>query len=286
MIRHGFSYHTPRSVNEAAILVGSLGQDAAILGGGTVLVQHMSLGHLQPKAIIDLQHLGLRGVQRDERGIVIGACTSYTDLERSALLRSELPLVATMADEITGGRQIRNQGTIGGSSCYAKPGSDVPACLAALRAHFRLVSTSGEREIPASNFFQGAFRTAVSADEFLSEIMIPALPQGTRFGYYKLKLCASSWPIVTASCLLFAGNSGAPEMVRICLGGASPVPLCIEREWRQDDSEPQITEVAEAAAAAIFDEWQDELAGPGYRRAIAAPVATRAIRAALMRVPE
>jgi hypothetical protein len=37
--------------------------------------------------------------------------------------------------------------------------------------------------------------------------------------------------------------------------------------------------VAEAATRSIVDEWSDEFAGPGYRRAVAGAIAVRALRA-------
>jgi len=135
--------------------------------------------------------------------------------------------------------------------------------------------------VEADEFFQGAFQTARTKQELLTELRIPIPPKGTRWGYHKLKFCTSSWPIVTASCLITPGAEGGPTRVRVALGGASPAPVVIELEWASEDIS-KFEAVANAAAAAI-EEWTDELAGPGYRRAVAAVVAGRAIRAAVAR---
>ena len=41
----------------------------------------------------------------------------------------------------------------------------------------------------------------------------------------------------------------------------------------------RIAALAKEAGAAIATEWTDELAGPGYRRAVAGTMAARALRA-------
>src|SRR5438034_798571 len=121
-----------------------------------------------------------------------------------------------MAIGITGGGQIQNRGTVGGSACYAFPSSDVPAALVALGATLRLASAGGRREAAAADFFTGAFGADVRPGEVLAEIRIPAPPAGARQGYYKFKLCESSWPIATAACVL--GGDGASTLA---LGGVS-----------------------------------------------------------------
>src|SRR5437899_7122415 len=103
MIDKNFQYHAPKSADEAAGILSRLGSDAVKLSGGTVVVQHMTLGHLQPKAVVDLRHIASSKLRRDGRAIVISATASYTDLERSTIVQSELPLLAAMAREITGG---------------------------------------------------------------------------------------------------------------------------------------------------------------------------------------
>jgi len=280
MIGKNFQYHAPKSADEAASILSCLGSDAVKLSGGTVVVQHMTLGHLQPKAVVDLRHIGSSKVRREGHAIVISARASYTDLERSTIVQSELPLLAAMACEITGGRQIRNQGTLGGSSCYANPASDAPGCLAVLGASFRAVSHRGQREISVSEFFRGAFQNALAPDEFLSEIVITPPPAGTSFGYYKLKFCTSSWPIVTASCLILPEKAGSSAALRVCIGGASPVPICFELPRSKTSGDDETSQLGRHAAAAVTEEWIDELAGVGYRRSVAASVVARAIRAA------
>ena len=143
--------------------------------------------------------------------------------------------------------------------------------LAALGAAFRLASVRGERLVPAERFFRGAFETDRAPDEMLTAMVLPAQAPG-RHAYLKLKHAASSWPILTASCLAAEGG------VRLCLGAAAPVPLLLEWPASAPPDPAHIETMAAEAAAAITTEWADELAGPGYRRTVAGTIAARALR--------
>ena len=60
--------------------------------------------------------------------------------------------------------QVRNRGTIGGAIAHADPAADVPALLLALEADVVARSSGrGERVIPITEFFEGAFTTALAA---------------------------------------------------------------------------------------------------------------------------
>jgi len=231
------------------------------------------LNHADPALVLDLSLLRLHQVHERSDTIVIGAGVTYAELEASTVVRTRLPLLAAMVMEVTGGPGLWNLATLGGSACRANPASDGPGCLVALDAQLRLVSARGSRDVPAARFYRGAYKTERAADEILTEIVMQAPPGPRRTTYLKLKHAASSWPIVTASCLM------ASETIRLCLGGAAPVPLLMEWPCCDPVAADRVAAMARGAAAAITTEWTDELAGPGYRRAVAETMAARAIRA-------
>lgn len=283
MIAWPFAYEAPRALDAAAAVLASAAGKAAVLGGGTVLVSNMTAGSVRPEVIVDLRNLALDRVDETDQHILVGARTTYRDLRRSPIIRAELPLLALMAAQVTGGAQIQNQGTIGGSACYANPTSDVPGCLLALQARLRLVSAAGVRDVAAAEFFVDAFQTAARPDEFLSHLVLPRIPGGARVSYQKLKSCTGSWPIVTASCVITPAE-GEEARVRVAIGGASPVPVVAEASVDarlRPMPETEIRRLGEIAAGTIVEEWADELAATGYRRSVAAPVASRAISSAL-----
>jgi CO/xanthine dehydrogenase FAD-binding subunit len=246
--------------------------DAVVVGGGTMVVPDMTHGRTRPAAVVDLGRAGLGGITRGDGAWVVGAMCTYTDLERSAV-----PLLATVARGITGGPQIRNRGTAGGSASYANPSSDVPAVLVALEARLRLVRVDGVREVPAAEFFLGAFRTAREPDEVLTAVAVPDPPGAA--GYVKFKLVEGSWPIVTAATV--AGPS-----LRVVLGGAAavPVPLTLDRPssgttdpaWREHVRAEVGRGLADAGGP-----WDDVLAPGHYRARIAPVIAARSVADAL-----
>lgn len=260
MIPHRFGLHLPASLAEATGLAAHYGSDARPLTGGTVLLPEMSRGAARPAAVIDLTRCGLAGIARRDGLVTIGAATTYRQLER------EPGLLGTFARHVTGGAQIRNRGTVGGSAAWANPSSDAPAVLLVLEAVMVLASPAGERRVPAAQFFTGPFRTALQPGELLAAIEIPE-PAGTQHGYSKLKFGESSWPIVTAAALIRPDGR-----LRVAIGGAFPVPVAVEAS----DSD----ELVSAVASATYEPWSDVLASGDYRRRVAAVVARRAVETA------
>jgi CO/xanthine dehydrogenase FAD-binding subunit len=192
----------------------------------------------------------------------------------------ELALLTEVAAGITGGPQIRNRGTVGGSASYANPSSDVPACLAVLGARLRLLSPSGTRVVPVADYFVGPFRTVRREDEVLVAIELPA--DGIRrTGYLKLKHSQSSWPIVTAAAVELGDGAW-----RVAIGGAADVPVSIEvdspdagtddRAWRQ-----HVRDAAGSGIQAAGGPWSDVLADGEYRLRVAPVVVARAMARAV-----
>lgn len=274
-----FAFHLPGDLAGVTGALAGADDGTVLLGGSTMVVPDITHGRVQPRTVIDLSRAGLAGISADDAGVTVGAMTTYTELcgDRGALV----PLLARVAGGITGGPQIRNRGTVGGSASYANPASDMPTCLVALGAKMRLVRDSGTREVPAEDFFLGAFRTVREPDEVLSAMIIPPLGEGAT-GYLKFKLAESSWPIVTAAALVAPG--GRPDVV---VGGATATParLAVDRPsattadpaWRAHVREV----VSGALDGAVGGAWTDVLADGAYRRRIAPVIATRAIAEAL-----
>ena len=256
------SYRRPRNIDEATTLLADATQTAVVLGGGTMVTPMLTRGEVRPSLIVDPRDLSLDAIVFAPDRIEIGARVTYADVLASAPLRDVLPLLVTVAQGITGGAQIRNQGTLGGSACLANPSSDVPAYLVATNAVLRLRGSGGVRMIAAEDFFVDALSTARRADELLTEIFVPR--SGRRFGYAKLKLAESSWPIATAVAA-FDDRSGAGT---ITLGGVHRRPLRVEIA--------AIDQIEEVVSMALDDPWDDVLASAEYRRQVAPVVARRA----------
>jgi carbon-monoxide dehydrogenase medium subunit len=269
MIKGSFEYHAPVSLDEAAELISSLEGETSVISGGTWVVPEMTHGVRTPKHVVDLRRAGLGGVTRENGSLVIGTTATYADvLDADGAVEAEA--LETMAAGVTGGAQIHNQGTLGGSACYANPGSDVPGALVGLDATLRLARGDTRRDLSAAEFFEDGFRTALEPGELLTAIVVPVT--SARSGYYKFKLSESSWPIATACCVVDADGS----VTRLALGGVSPTPVLVEAAVGAADPDA----VSETVYDTEFQPWSDALAAGSYRKMIAHVVARRAYLAA------
>ena len=264
MIKKHFSYHAPSSVTEAAELLAVGNGKTEVIGGGTWVVPEMTSGTRLPTRVVDLANTGLKRIEAGGDAVVIGAMVTYRDLIDSAVIASELPMLRTLAVGITGGSQIWNRGTIGGSACYANPNSDAPAALVALDATLRLRSVHGPREVSAADFFLDAFAVDVLPGELLEEIVINRGLGELCSGYYKFKLCEGSWPIVTGA---YAKDGGGE---RVVLGGVQATPVRVELR------DAGGVEIVAAVDAAVTRPRDDALASGGYKKSIAGVIARRA----------
>src|ERR1051326_5184820 len=149
-----------------------------------------------PDVLVDLQDLDeLRGIRDLGSGSVeIGAMTTYADLvrEEAAGARSILgEVAATIADA-----QVRNRGTVGGNVCSNDPTNHLPPLMVAVGARMTIAGASGEREVPAEEFFLGVYLTACGPGELLTRISIPA---GKKDGFAAVTLGADGTCICNAA---------------------------------------------------------------------------------------
>jgi CO/xanthine dehydrogenase FAD-binding subunit len=269
------AYVAPRTVAEAVAAAATPG--AAVVGGGTVLMPQRSRGELDPAVLVDLFGVTeLSRVTATPEAVLVGATVTYAALQRIA--EPAVPLLPRLCAGITGGPQIRAQGTLGGSACYANPASDVPTALVALRASMRLEGPSGSRSVPAAEFFRGPHLTDLHPGELLCGIDI-ARGAPARWGYVKLKASESSWPLLTAGARL----DPATGTVDVTVGGAAGVPVTVTLPWSGRDrvsTEDRLL-LDDRLTEAVDTWWEDVLADARYRRRVAAVVAARAVEAAI-----
>lgn len=272
---------SPGAAAEALLWARQRGGQSLVVGGGTLTVAMLAQGILNPTHIVDLGRANLDGIDVSSKLLSIGSMVSYQKLITSPEVAELLPLLHRMANGITGGIQIRNQGTLGGAACAARPFSDAPAVLVALGAHMRLISHRGTRIVPAGDFFKKAEATALAADEILLDMRFPLHNPGVRSsGYQKLKFAESSWPVVTAACLFTHGLLDVPAALEITIGGVGDTPLSVNLSSTSAD------ELNHAVIVRAVDEvvrnlpperrWSDLRAGTEYRAQVAGEIAFRA----------
>lgn len=279
MIPQSFEYSTPATLQEAFTLLER--NDAKLLAGGMSLIPLMKLRFAQPELVIDIARIpGLNGIEAAGGAIRIGAMATYHEIESSAVIRAQCPLLAETASHI-GDPQVRNRGTIGGSIAHADPAADYPATLLALEARFRLASAKGERTVAAEDFFQDAFTTALEPGEIVVEVQAPVEDSGEGYAYEKVAHPASGFAVVGVAVRL-RKSGGKITMARIGVTGLG------SHGFRAHNAERLLESGAdEAAAAAVVGEGVDAnsdlYASAEYRLHLARVHARRAIAAALAR---
>ncbi|MGJ4941765.1 FAD binding domain-containing protein [Bradyrhizobium sp. HKCCYLS1011] len=206
MIPGPFSYHRPDSVADAVKLLASLGDEARPLAGGHSLVPMMKLRLATPGHLIDLHGVGeLKFIRRDGSHIRIGAMTTQHELLASDEIGASLPILQEAASLIAD-PQVRYRGTLGGNVANGDPGNDMPALMMMLGASYKLEGPSGAREVAASDFYQGAYFTALEPGELLTEISIPVPPAGHGYAYEKLKRKVGDYATAAAAVVLTMAN--------------------------------------------------------------------------------
>src|SRR5215468_2570957 len=202
VIPAAFSYHRPKSVQEAVALLFELGENGRALAGGHSLIPMMKLRLASPGNLVDLAGIGeLKGVRANGNDIVIGAMATQQELIASDLLTDKIPLLRETSLQIAD-PQVRYLGTIGGNVANGDPGNDLPAVMIALGASYVLRGPKGERSVKAESFYSGPFTTALASDEILTEIRIPVPARGHGYAYQKMKRKVGDYAIAGAAVVL------------------------------------------------------------------------------------
>ncbi|MFG1955806.1 FAD binding domain-containing protein [Micromonospora sp. NPDC048830] len=272
MIRDDLRYHRPSTAEEALALLQEAGAEGVVIGGGTLVVPQMVRGERRARDVVDLRGLGIDKLTVHTDHVEIGAMVTYGTVLRAERLPGSSVLLQQLADVVTGGCQILNLGTLGGSAAHATPCSDVPAALVALGASMCAHGPDGPREIPAGEFFRDAHQTALGPGELLTGMRIPVTQAST--GYVKMKAASSGWPVVTASAVL--DDSAA----HVTVGAAQAVPVRVDVSAFRIDGGWDGTALAAAVRDAIEDPWHDSQAPAHYRKHIAGVLARRAVERA------
>jgi len=195
-----FSYKRASNLTEALSLLQQ-NPEAKLLAGGHSLIPAMKLRLAAPPMLIDISKVAeLRGIQREGEILVIGAMTTYRELETSELLKQHCPILP-QAVQVVGDPMVRAKGTIGGSLAHADPAADLPAVMLALEARIKVQGPDGARVLEAEQFFTGMFSTALQEGEILTEVHIPIRP-GARMAYAKFPHPASRYAVVGVAVVL------------------------------------------------------------------------------------
>jgi CO/xanthine dehydrogenase FAD-binding subunit len=268
----GYDLRVPGSLSEA---LGLLAREPGVwqpFAGGTDLMVLLEAGKLSHRRFLSLSKLAdLRGVEVSSNAVILGALTTYTEIQRDSVLQQEFPLLCKAAHE-TGSIATQNRGTLGGNIVNASPAADSPPALLVYDAEVELISARGVHWLPYSGFHTGYKKMQIASDELLRAIRLPR--RANRWKQYYRKVGTRKAQAISKVC--FAGaalvEDGTIRDIRIALGSMAPIVLrAVKTEGvlRGAKLSPGIVTMAKEALAREISPIDDIRSTARYRLRVA-----------------
>jgi xanthine dehydrogenase YagS FAD-binding subunit len=266
---------------------------------------------------------GLDQVKPVNSGVNVGGLITLDALSHHDLIRRQYTVLAEAAETVAT-PQLRNVGTLagnvcqrpwcwyfrngfpcyknGGNRCFSFGGenqfhaifgggpsyivhpSDTAVALLALDAKFRMIGPSGERIVPAAEFFalpqqNPARENVLAADEVLAEVQLPTARAETRSTYHKI-MDREAWThAVVSAAIVLDIDKQVCRSARVVLGGVAPIP------WRLTQVEQMLAgQVITDGLAAKAAETALEGAKPLSRNAYKVPLTKGVVRRTLLQL--
>jgi len=218
-----FEYVAPSSLDEA---LGAVGEGSKVMAGGMSLIPLMKTRLFSPSVVVDIGRIpGLDTVSDEGDYISVPALVRHGTTASDPLIAAHAAALATAAS-LTGDVQVRNRGTTCGSLAHSDVAADQPAAVIALGGTMIARSSSGTREIQASEFCVDALTSALEPDEILVEIQLPKMGPGEASAYDKLGRRGghSDYAVAGAAAWVRKSN-GTVEDARVGLTGVGTKPM-------------------------------------------------------------
>lgn len=168
-----FEYYRPDTLEEALAVLRELGDEAKVLAGGQSLVPMLNFRLAKPAGLVDIGEVNELVYRRyTDSGLALGSRVTHRVLETGDHARNGYEILNRTAS-LVGHRPIRTRGTIGGSLAHGDAAAEWCLLAAVLGTQIVVAGPNGRRTIPATEFFQGAFETALAPDELIVEVDFP-----------------------------------------------------------------------------------------------------------------
>ena len=278
-----FDYVSPASLGEVVALLEERGDAATVLAGGQSLMPILAFRLAAPELVVDLKNVpGLGAIDTGGDGVRLGARVRWCDIERDAALAAAHPLLLEATRNIAH-YQVRNRGTVGGSLALADPAAELPGIAVTCDAEIAITGAAGERLVKAADFFLGPMTTSLETGEIITELRLPAWPEGRRWAFLEFARRRGDFAMAGVALYYDTGADGRAAGTHIGVIGASDRPLRLNAAERLIDGSDVGDEAIEAAAASAsgaVDPIEDFHAPADYRRGLVKTLVERALRQA------
>jgi carbon-monoxide dehydrogenase medium subunit len=277
-----FEYYAPETLDEALDLLERYGDEGKVLAGGQSLIPLMKLRFAAPRALVDLNRVsGLDDLGEQEGGLRIGALVRHKACERSELLKGRWGALGDAAPLISD-PIVRNLGTVGGSLAHADPQGDWGSVMIATGAEIVARSSGGSRTIPAADFFQGPFTTALEPTEVITEVVVPDPGPSAGGTYLKLERKVGDFATVGVA-VHVSFDDGRVRRAGIGLTAVGPANLraaAAEEALAGKELDDEAIREAGRLAAEAAQPHSDVRGSEEYKRSVVRTFTERGLRAA------
>jgi CO/xanthine dehydrogenase FAD-binding subunit len=283
-----FEYYDPRNLQEALEILDAHPDDGKILAGGQSLMPLLNMRLARPKIVVDINRIEeLDYVRATETGVAIGANARQRALQTERLIRERLVLLRE-AGYFIAHPQIRSRGTICGSLAHADPAAELPALAVALDAELVASGPNGARTLSAETFFLSYFTTVLQPNEILTEVRFPAPPEDMAWSVLEVSRRHGDFALVgIVAGLAVDRERNVINRARLVYFGVGATPMRVEEAEKaligQAPGEAAFDAAAQIAGQRV-DPSNDIHATAEYRRAVAATLTRRALRAATQKI--
>ncbi len=273
----------PTSVSEALDNISR--EDAIFLGGGTSTALLYKTRMIEPSRVVWLGKVSeLKGISTSATTVRIGSTTTMAEIAANREIARLFPGVSAAAGVI-GNARVRAMATMGGALAHADPRQDLPPALIAVGATVSVNSSSGSREIPLKEFYEGFLETVLSPDELVTEVSIP-IRSNQRSSYLRYTPTSEGdYPTVgSGTSLIFGPDGKTIEAATAVLCGVGTVPILADEAARiligSSGDDTTLQRAAEAVRNAV-DPQDDERGTADYKREMASVFTYRSLKSCL-----
>jgi len=280
----GFSYLAPTTLDEALSLLAEHKGRAKVIAGGTDLIPKLKRREIAaPGYVIDLKAIpGLDKIKQNGSDLSLGALVTIGAVETSPVIQQKFAILAQAAQSMAS-PQVRNRGTIAGNICNAVPSADSAPPLLTLGAKLKLTSRKGARTVGIEDFFTGPNQTALTDEEILEAIQIPAMPPNSKGVYLKLTPRRAMDLAIVGVAAVVTAQDGVCKDIHLALGAVAPTPIRAKKAeavLKGQKFSDSLIEKAAQTAAAEAKPIDDHRASAEYRRDMVEVLVKRAIKQA------
>jgi carbon-monoxide dehydrogenase medium subunit len=207
-----------------AALAGLLNRkaEAIAVAGGTLVAKTLPE---TAENFIDLKNLPLSYIKKRGKDLVIGAMSTFDDIDNSKLVKGWAGGVISGAAARCSSQLIRNMATIGGNIARPHSFNIFPAVLLGLDARVRLLTRVGEKTRLFADIYGADFKFKPGRDCLILEIIIPGKTKKWTCRFEKFARTEASWEAYFTLFMAALVGGGKVKETRVVVGALSPKPF-------------------------------------------------------------